>query len=132
QRLTVAHHKGEKAAPLRVQTALGKTESVPVHQAHLLRAPALPGFFEITQGEETLLTAAAHFADTREANLSQAKPFHEAADLQVLQIETLQESDPNWRLWTLLLLAVLLGSWWWGRDKSVPTSSFNTHLPQAR
>jgi len=132
QRLTVAHQKGEKAAPLIIHTALGKTESMPVHQAHLLRAPALPSFFKITQGEETLLTAAAHFADTREADLSRAKPFDEAADLQVLQIETLQESDPNWRLWTLLLLAVLLGSWWWGRDKSVPTSSFNTHLPQAR
>lgn len=118
QRLMVAHQRGEKAAPLVLQAQLGKTETIPVHQAHLLRAPAEPGFFEITQGGQLLLTAAAHFADTREADLSEAAPFDETGKLNAKQIETLQEDDPNWRLWTLLLLTILLASWWWGRDRS--------------
>jgi len=117
QRLSVAHQKGETAPPLTVKLQDGSTQQVPLHQAHLLQAPALPGSFEITQGDQILLTAAAHFADTREADLADAKPFDETADLNAEQVEVLQESDPQWRLWTLLLLAVLLSSWWWGRDK---------------
>jgi hypothetical protein len=37
-----------------------------------LRAPREPGFFRVVQGERVLLTAAAHFGDAREADLSQA------------------------------------------------------------
>ncbi len=117
QRLVIAHQRGDQAAPLILKSTGGKTETIALHQAHLLRAPALPGFFEITQGDQTLLTAAAHFADTREADLSEAKPFDESAGLEAVQMDTLQETDPNWRLWTLVLLLTLLASWWWGRDK---------------
>jgi hypothetical protein len=118
QRLDVAHQRGEDAAPLILKTDNFPAQTVPVHQAHLLRAPASPAFFQITQGDVTLLTASSHFADTREADLTQARPFDESSALDARQIETLQESDPNWRLWTLLLLALLLASWWWGRDKN--------------
>lgn len=117
QRLVVAHTRGENAVPLVLKTDGLPAQTVPVHQAHLLRAPGTPAFFQITQGDQTLLTAASHFADTREADLTQARPFDESSSLDARQIETLQESDPNWRLWTLLLLALLLASWWWGRDK---------------
>ncbi|MBB5035779.1 vWA domain-containing protein [Prosthecobacter dejongeii] len=130
QRLTVAHQRGEMAAPLILKTSNGLTESVAPHQAHLLRAPAMPCHFTLTQGESPLLNAAAHFADTREADLSAAKPYDERAQLEMEQVATLQESDPRWRLWTLVLLAALLGSWWWGREKVAVSPAFKPHLNQ--
>jgi hypothetical protein len=116
QRLVVAHAQAEKSAPLTLITHT-PTDSVeiPVAQAHLLRAPAQPGFFEVRQADTLLLRGAAHFADAREADLSAAKPFQDLASLKTTQTDTVMESDPNWRLWLLILLAAMLGSWWWGR-----------------
>ncbi len=127
QRLIVAHVHGEKAAPLTLITHTPPlTVEVPIAQAHLLRAPAQPGFFEVRQTDTLLLRAAAHFADAREADLSTAKPFQDLATLKTIQTETVMESDPNWRLWLLVLLAAMLGSWWWGRaptKKDLPLAS---------
>ena len=36
------------------------------------KAPAIPAFFEVTQGDRNLLTGATHFADAREADLTTA------------------------------------------------------------
>ncbi|MEQ1748412.1 MAG: hypothetical protein ABL974_03250, partial [Prosthecobacter sp.] len=116
QRLVVAHAHGDKAAPLTLITHTPpRTVQVPIAQAHLLRAPAQPGFFEVRQAVTLLLRGAAHFADAREADLSAAKPFQDLASLKTTQTETVMESDPNWRLWLLVLLTLMLGSWWWGR-----------------
>jgi hypothetical protein len=112
QQLHVAHRSDAEAAPLK----LGENE-IPLTQARLLRAPAKPGHFIIRQGESLLLTAAAHFADTREADLTQAKPFNELDKVKAIQIETLHEADPNWRLWLLILLLLLLASWWFTLSK---------------
>jgi aerotolerance regulator-like protein len=112
QHLAVAHRQDAEAAPLQ----LGEQE-IPLAQARLLRAPARPGHFTVHQGETLLLTAAAHFADTREADLTQAKPFNELAQIKAVEIETLHEADPNWRLWLILLLLLLLGSWWFTHSK---------------
>lgn len=106
QPLEVAHRQDAEAAPLK----LGDQE-IPLAQARLLRAPARPGHFTVHQGDVLLLTGAAHFADTREADLSQAKPFNELSKIKAVQIETLHEADPSWRLWLLILLLLLLGSW---------------------
>lgn len=119
ERLVVAHVHGDKAAPLSVISHTPpRSIEVPIAQAHLLRAPEHPGFFEVRQADSLLLRGAAHFADAREADLSTAKPFHDLASLKTTQTETVMESDPNWRLWLLVLLAVMLGSWWWGRSKA--------------
>lgn len=121
QRLVVAHERGEKAAPLRLIPTGGKGAlELPLNQARLLRAPARPGFFEVRQGDVPLLRGAAHFADTREADFSQAAPFDDTAGLTAGQVDSIQEADPNWRLWLLLLLGALLASWWWGRDARRP------------
>jgi hypothetical protein len=101
---------------------------IPVAQAHLLRAPAQPGFFEVRQAGTLLLRGAAHFADAREADLSAAKPFQDLASLKTTQTDTAMESDPNWRHWLLILLAAMLGSWWWGR---APIQKDLTPAPQA-
>jgi hypothetical protein len=119
QRLTLAHLRGEKAAPLQLTTRTPSTTiSIPTAQAHLLRAPAQPGFFEVKQGDTLLLQGAAHFADAREADLQQAKPFQDLSKLKLVQTETTHEADSHWQLWLLLLLATLLGSWWWSRDRN--------------
>jgi hypothetical protein len=68
------------------------------------------------------LRGSAHFADAREADLSAAKPFQDLTSLKTIQTETVMESDPNWRLWLLVLLAAMLGSWWWGRDRMFVSS----------
>ena len=112
QHLVVAHRQDAEAGPLK----LGDQE-IPLTQARLLRAPAKPGHFTIHQGEALLLTAAAHFADTREADLTQAKPVNELDKIKAVQIETLHEADPNWRLWLLILLLLLLGSWWFTNSR---------------
>ena len=116
QRLIVAHLTGEKAAPLTIitQTPMSRVE-VPLAQAHLLRAPSQPGFFEVEQAGTLLLRGSAHFADTREADLKMAKSFQDLASLKTAQTDTVMESDPLWRLWLLVILAALLASWWWGR-----------------
>ncbi len=92
-------------------------KSVPVHEARLLRAPTKPGVFDIKQGEMAIMHGAAHFADTREADLSKAKGFNELAGLNAEQVETTHEADPNWRLWLLVMLAALLASWWWSGER---------------
>lgn len=112
QHLNVAHRQDAEAGPLK----LGDQE-IPLAQARLLRAPSRPGHFTVRQGETLLLTAAAHFADTREADLTQAKPFNELDKVKALQVETLHEADPGWRLWLLALLLLLFGSWWFTNPK---------------
>lgn len=112
QHLTVAHRTGADAAPLKLLK-----QEIPLAQARLLRAPAKSGHFTVTQGESLLLTGAANFADTREADLTQAKPFNDLDQVKATQIETLHEADPNQRLWVLLLLMLLLGSWWFTISK---------------
>ncbi len=117
QRLTLAHLRGEKATPLQLTTRTpSATISIPGAQAHLMRAPTQPGFFEVKQSDVLLLQGAAHFADAREADLQLAKPFQDLAKLKLTQTETTLEADSHWQLWLLLLLAALLGSWWWSRE----------------
>ena len=122
QRLAIAHDRRPEAVPLTfVQSRLGSTpleREIPLAQAHLLRAPAWPGSFEVRQGEKTLLTGAAHFSDTREADLTLALPSDETQKIQATQIDTLHQADPNQRLWLLALIALLLGSWWYAQSKS--------------
>jgi hypothetical protein len=79
-----------------------------------LNAPELPSFFEIRQGDDPgeLLRAAAHFADTREADFRQAAWRSDLAGAQGALVEQHTESDAWWRLWALLLLAALVGSWY--------------------
>lgn len=122
QRLTIAHQTGAEAPSLLFerpqsdsQPVLG--QEVPLAQARLLRAPARPGHFNVRQGDKELLTGAAHFADTREADLTQAKPFNELEQVKATQVEAMHEADPNQRLWLLALMFLLLGSWWFTHSK---------------
>ncbi|HYF37636.1 MAG TPA: hypothetical protein VD994_20210, partial [Prosthecobacter sp.] len=108
ERLQVAHQRSADAPALTLNgQVIGHA------QAHLMRAPAKPGFFEVKQGEHLLLSGAAHFADTREADLWAAKPFDELSNISSEQVEITHEADANWRLWLLILLGALFASWWY-------------------
>ena len=88
----------------------------PPGQRRLLRAPAVPAFFELKQGDAALLTGAAHFADPRESDLTEAGARDEVTGLRVDLGESHSESDGQWRLWTLLLLLAWLASRWYIRE----------------
>ena len=126
QPLRLAFRRGESAPPLLLSShdpdgqSLGQ-QSYPLTLAGQLRAPARPGFFTVTQpaaGENSgesppLLTASAHFADTREADLRSCATAEtsppSASSAKAIDRHTYQ--DHLWRLWLLLLLAALLLAW---------------------
>ena len=76
-----------------------------------LRAPAAPGFFGVTQGGRTLLAAAAHFSDAREAD------FRDAATIDTLMPERPRliarnsQQDVFWPVFALLLGGLCLANW---------------------
>ncbi|NQX03013.1 BatA domain-containing protein [bacterium] len=75
------------------------------------RAPATPGFLTVRQNETLLLDAAAHFADTREADFSACGTSDLIPVAHRSAIERHTVPDPLWRVWILLLIAALLVSW---------------------
>ncbi len=117
QRLVVAHDTQTGAADLICDSDDDAAQRIPLAQARLLRAPSLPGFFTVKQGETGLLAGAAHFADAREADLSSAAPFSELSEAKAAHLESVHEADPAWRLWLLVLLSALLVSWWFARER---------------
>ncbi len=75
------------------------------------QAPAIPGFLTIRQGEKTLLDAAVHFGDTREADFITCAKSEQASLTQPATLERHTKPDPLWRVWILLLILALLVSW---------------------
>lgn len=73
--------------------------------------PQVPGFFTIRQGEDTLLTAAVHFADTREADFSGCATADTLGRASVAVLERHTRPDPWWRVALLVLLGCLLVAW---------------------
>ncbi len=76
-----------------------------------LRAPTLPGFFTVTQGDETLLTGAAQFADARESDFSTATTKDTLASHGPRLVELRTREDAWAPLWLLVLGAALVLSW---------------------
>lgn len=110
QALSIAFLAGEDSPPIELSGPEGRL-AVPFARARHLRAPDKSGFFQIAQGGVVLLEAAANFADTRESDLSDAASGSELGALPESIREKRTVSDPRWQLWTLLLLAALLGCW---------------------
>jgi hypothetical protein len=110
QPLAIAHLTGPDAAPLQF---LGENSSftLPLERARQLRAPSEPGFFRIEQGPTRLLDAAANFADTREADFSEAGAISELGPLPEAIRERQTVTDPLRPLWILLLAALALVTW---------------------
>ncbi|MDH4410916.1 MAG: BatA domain-containing protein [Verrucomicrobiales bacterium] len=110
QPLAIAHLTGPEATPLQF---LGENSSftLPLERARQLRAPSEPGFFRVEQGPVSLLHAAANFADTREADFSEAGAISELGPLPKAIRERQTVTDPLRPLWILLLAALALVTW---------------------
>lgn len=79
----------------------------------MLRAPAEPGFFDVKQGDNTLLRAAAHFADPREADFRAASSVDQLHGKIAALVERNSREDFLAPVWALLLGVAMLGNWAW-------------------
>jgi hypothetical protein len=96
---------------LTLTTSSQPSQTLPASAVATLRAPALPGFFTVKQGDALLLEGAAQFADTREADLSTREPLDTVGERAAQLVKANTASDPLTPLWLLLIVAALLGSW---------------------
>ncbi|HLS28094.1 MAG TPA: hypothetical protein VK041_05545, partial [Opitutales bacterium] len=81
-------------------------------RSRTLLAPGEAGFLEVRQGEKSLLQAAVHFADSREADFRDATSQTSGPDPKVAMLERNTTADFLAPLWLLLLGGVVISSWW--------------------
>ncbi len=129
QPIDLAFDQGQGAPPLSLSTTVDQetlTRELPPRDAKRLRAPGRPAFFTIAQGDTAapLLSAAAHFADTREADLRQAASRNDLDKSGAALIDQHTEQDARWQLWLLILCLCLLLSWHFATR---PTTTPTTH-----
>ena len=110
QALEVAFERGEDAEAISLQRG-GKALTLSPSEAGALVAPEEPGHFEVRQGDVALLSAAAHFADAREADLTMASTVDGLSEARAGLVSRHSRRDPLWRLWALLLGGAVLWSW---------------------
>lgn len=111
QPLAVAYEPGGERREIRFQ---GNTIPVSENRGNVITSPTEPGFFEIYQGEQRLVSGAVHFADTREADFSGAGSRSDLSELNGTVAETHTEEDGWWQLWAVLILIALVLSWYFG------------------
>ena len=87
-----------------------------------LSAPDEPGFFTISQGNNTLLAASAIFADTREADFSQCASGGQSAATMATAVDRHTRDDHLWRVWACLILAAVFGAWLFTKSGSPATT----------
>lgn len=122
QPLDLAFQVTEDAPDLTVETQTGSgTISLP--RARSMRAPAIPGFFRVAQGNVPLLVGGSNFADTREADFSKAETYSDVANLPGQIAEEKTVTDPWWQLWVLLLVVLLLLVWLWTGKSEKPSEN---------
>lgn len=83
----------------------------PLEHDDASRAPADPGFLTISQDGVVLLHAAAHFADTGEADFSACATGDTLAGAARAASMRHSTVDPAWRLWLLLVVAAVVVAW---------------------
>lgn len=126
QSLSLAFDASGEAPPLEISTDSG-SRTIPLERARFLRAPDSPGFFRVGQGEQLLIDAAANFADTREADFSDAAAYSDIGDLPTAAVRKRTRPDPYWQIWLVGTVAVLLFSWWvLQRRETRPTPASQT------
>jgi hypothetical protein len=88
---------------LRISTANSSTSTS--------NAPALPTFFDLHDGDTHLLSAAAHFGDTRESDFTNSETLDDTTALRRQSTLKQTEADPLTPLYLLALIGILLLSW---------------------
>ncbi|MEM9016989.1 MAG: BatA domain-containing protein [Verrucomicrobiota bacterium] len=111
QFLDLAVERGEEAPSLQLASSEG-TLNISADRHRILRAPSRPGVFSVRQGDTVLLSGTANFADTREADFSNALSRSDLASATAKITESQTVIDPWWSLWLLALLALVLAIWW--------------------
>lgn len=96
---------------LAVATAPGQGESTISSGGSVTHAPATPGFFTVSQGNQVLLTGAASFADPREADFRDAGSFDNTDLKSARLVERHSQADLLTPVWALLLGVCGLWSW---------------------
>lgn len=117
QPLKIAFDRSDGAPALDLVSEGAKT-SIPLSQAGSLRAPGEPGFFEIRQGEQILLSGAAQFVDTREADFLAAESRSDVEGLKTSTETEHTREDDVWQIWVLLILVAVLLSWYFINRKA--------------
>lgn len=74
-------------------------------------APPIPTFFDLHEGDTHLLSAAAHFGDTRESDFTKSETLDETTALRRQSTLKQTEADPFTPLYLLALISILLLSW---------------------
>ena len=95
-----------------VSNLAGESQDVPVEAGFRsgLRAPREAGFLSLTYQGKLLLEGAVHFADTREADLSEAEAV-DPGETKARLVETASRDDQYWR-WLIIVLLILLFFAW--------------------
>ena len=117
QPLAVAYRPGGDGREIRFQ---GTNTPVPENRGKVITSPSRPGFFEVYQGSERLVSGAVHFADARESDFSGAGTDSQLSDLTGTISEVHTEEDRWWQLWAILILAALVSSWYFTNRSREP------------
>lgn len=112
QRLRVATDPGGGDVAIRIETLDGEVSVFTQRPGSPLLAPAMPAFFEISQGDRLLFRGAAHFADAPAADLTRAES--RPLPREILTTTRERHSYREWLtpLWFALLGLALFGAWW--------------------
>ncbi len=99
---------------LRVTDVAGKTLSIQTIPALSteIKAPSLPHFFTIEQGDQILFTSASYFADTRESDFSLCETDTRYTPVTAKGENRHTREDHYWRIWVTLTLGLISASWW--------------------
>jgi hypothetical protein len=119
QPLRLSAKPGETAAIRMENLATGEviTRNQPGTATLNLTAPGSPGYLSITQGDLTLLESGVYFADTREADFKACATTSTVDQSKPASIERHTREDHWWRAWVVILLAALLISWFYTRER---------------
>ncbi|MFM2172034.1 MAG: hypothetical protein RI957_2263, partial [Verrucomicrobiota bacterium] len=123
-RLAIADKKPELPVQLLELDTKGEVLRSSVVDTNLpLTTPDVPGYFRYQQNNQLLMEIATHFADTREADFRSCGEANQLGDAKAVAIQAHSKGDPYWHLWLLFLIALLLISWHFTRERNRTTDS---------
>lgn len=113
QLIGVTSAKGEDIPEALVEKESGTLDM----KARQLRAPDLPGFFSVKQGEDTLFRGAAYFADVREGNFLKSESKNTLKAPVDALVERNSREDAATPFWMIALGGLLFFTWFWEARK---------------